>query len=137
MGQLWGNKLRLSAGSLRGDLVQASPFSKQEMVIRSDKNVKINPITHTITEKAGDFSATRKFRMENNNEVLKIRTKLGEKEIWETYYWPGSKAYQQKEESLVKERAENVKNSTKINEAWKKRVEVLNNELFAALDDTT
>lgn len=131
------NKLRVSAGSLRGDLVQASPFTKQEMVIRSDKNVKINPITHTITEKAGDFSVTRKFRMENNNEVLKIRTKLGEKEIWETYYWPGSKAYQQKEESLVKERAANVKNSTKINEAWKKRVEVLNNELFAALDDTT
>ena len=45
------NKLRVSAGSLRGDLVQASPFTKQEMVIRSDKNVKINPITHTITEK--------------------------------------------------------------------------------------
>lgn len=131
------NKLRVSASSLRGDLVQASPFTKNEMVIRSDKNVKINPITHTITEKVGDFSVTHKFRMEKNNEVLKIRTKLGDKEIWETYYWPGTKAYQQKEEALVKERVENVKNSTKINEAWKKHVEVLNNELFAVLDDTT
>ena len=131
------NKLRISASSLRGDLVQATPFTKQEMVIRSDKSVKINPITHTITEKAGDFSVTRKFRMEENNEVLKIRTKLGDKEIWETYYWPGTKAYQEKEEALVKERVENVKNSTKINEAWKKHIEVLNNELFAALDDTT
>ncbi|QQC73051.1 hypothetical protein I6I20_10390 [Lactococcus garvieae] len=78
------NKLRVSAGSLRGDLVQASPFTKQEMVIRSDKNVKINPITHTITEKAGDFSVTRKFRMENNNEVLKsvpnlVRRKSGKR----------------------------------------------------------